>query len=126
MVLVDCDVTFGSINGMCQHLVCFPGGSAVKNPPASAEDRWILSLGQENPLEEEMVTCFSILVWEIPWTEEPRGYIPGNCKSLGHVLAIKQQPLIDTVKVHLNGLSTAARKHVPESLRLLQNILKYT
>ena len=30
-------------------------------------------LGQENPLEEETATHSSILVWEIPWTEEPRG-----------------------------------------------------
>ena len=29
------------------------------------------SLGQEDPLEEEMATHSSILAWEIPWTEEP-------------------------------------------------------
>ena len=28
------------------------------------------SLGQEDPLEEEMVTHSSILAWKIPWTEE--------------------------------------------------------
>ena len=31
------------------------------------------SLGQEDPLEEEMVTHSSILAWEIPWTVEPGG-----------------------------------------------------
>ena len=31
------------------------------------------SLGQEDPLEEEMATHSSILTWEIPWTEEPGG-----------------------------------------------------
>ena len=30
-------------------------------------------LGQEDPLEEEMAAHSSILVWEIPWTEEPGG-----------------------------------------------------
>ena len=30
-------------------------------------------LGQEDPLEEEMVTHSSILAWRIPWTEEPDG-----------------------------------------------------
>ena len=30
-------------------------------------------LGQEDPLEEEMATHFSILAWRIPWTEEPGG-----------------------------------------------------
>ena len=31
------------------------------------------SLGQEEPLEEEMATHSSILVWRIPQTEEPGG-----------------------------------------------------
>ena len=32
---------------------------------------WVQSLGQEDPLEEEMATHSSILAWRIPWTEEP-------------------------------------------------------
>ena len=32
---------------------------------------WLQPLGWEDPLEEEMATHASILVWEIPWTEEP-------------------------------------------------------
>ena len=32
---------------------------------------WVRSLSQEDPLEEEMATHSSILVWEIPCTEEP-------------------------------------------------------
>ena len=31
----------------------------------------IQSLDQKDPLEEEMVTCSSILAWKIPWTGEP-------------------------------------------------------
>ena len=31
------------------------------------------SLGQEDPLEQDMVTHYNILVWRIPWTEEPGG-----------------------------------------------------
>ena len=38
----------------------------------------VLSLGQEDPLEKEMATRFSILAWEIPWTEEP-----GEPQSMG-------------------------------------------
>ena len=41
----------------------------VKNPPVKAGDA--RSLGQEYPLEEEIETHSSILVWEIPRTEEP-------------------------------------------------------
>ena len=44
----------------------------VKNLPATQET-WIWSLGQEDPLEKGMATHFSILAWEIPWTEEPGG-----------------------------------------------------
>ena len=32
---------------------------------------WVQSLYWEDPLENEMATQFSILAWEIPWTEEP-------------------------------------------------------
>ena len=32
---------------------------------------WVLSLGQEDPLEEETATPSSIFAWKIPWTEEP-------------------------------------------------------
>ena len=39
----------------------FPGGSVVKNPPATQE-MWIWSLGGEDPLEEGMGTSSSILV----------------------------------------------------------------
>ena len=31
----------------------------------------VSSLGQEDPLEQELATHSSILAWKIPWTEEP-------------------------------------------------------
>ena len=47
----------------------------VKKPSAMQEtqDVWAWFLGWEDFLEEEMATHFSILAWEIPWTEEPGG-----------------------------------------------------
>ena len=30
-------------------------------------------LGQQVPLEKKMATHSNILIWEIPWTEEPDG-----------------------------------------------------
>ena len=48
----------------------FPGGSVVKNPPASAREQ-VYSLSQEDSLEKEMATHSSILAWEILRTEEP-------------------------------------------------------
>ena len=44
----------------------------VKNPPAMQETQ-VQSLGQEDPLEEEMATHSSILARKILWTEEPDG-----------------------------------------------------
>ena len=51
-------------------LVGFPGGSEAKNPPA-VQEMWVRSQGQEDPLEEDMVTPSSNSLWKIPWTEEP-------------------------------------------------------
>ena len=42
----------------------------LKRLPAMWET-WVRSLGQEDALEKEMATHSSILVWRIPWTEEP-------------------------------------------------------
>ena len=51
----------------------------VKNLPANAAD--VRSLGQEDPLEEEMATHSSLLAWEISWTEEPGRLVRGLTKS---------------------------------------------
>ena len=37
------------------------------------QEMWVRSLGQEDPLEEEMASHSNILAWKIPWTEEPGG-----------------------------------------------------
>ena len=50
----------------------------VKNLLAMWETR-VLSLGQEDPLEEGMATHSSILAWRIPWTEES-----GGSQRVGH------------------------------------------
>ena len=44
----------------------------VKNLPVSVGDTGSF-LGQEDPLEKEIVTHSIILAWEIPRTEEPGG-----------------------------------------------------
>ena len=50
----------------------FPGGSAVKNPPAMQETQ-VRSLSGRDPLEKGMATHASILAWRIPWTRESSG-----------------------------------------------------
>ena len=46
----------------------FPGGSAVKNLPAvqKMQETQVQSSGWDDPLEKEMATHSSILVWRIP------------------------------------------------------------
>ena len=58
----------------------------VKNPPAKAGDARDAgqSLGQEDPLAEEMATHSSILTWRIPWTEEPGGLQSIESQKGGH------------------------------------------
>ena len=45
----------------------------VKNLPANAEETWVQFLSQEDPLQKDMATHSSILIWRIPWTEEAGG-----------------------------------------------------
>ena len=42
------------------------------------QETQVQSLSQEDPLEKEMATHFSILAWKVPWTEEP-----GEIQSMG-------------------------------------------
>ena len=42
------------------------------------------SLGQEDLLEKEMATHFSVLAWEISWTKEPGGLQSMGSQRVGH------------------------------------------
>ena len=55
----------------------------LKRLPAMWET-WVRSLGREDPLETEMATHSSILVWKIPWTEEPGGLQSIGSQRVGH------------------------------------------
>ena len=53
----------------------FPDGTSGKESTCQCrrQETQVQSLGWEDPLEEEMKTCSSILSWKIPRTEEPCG-----------------------------------------------------
>ena len=53
-----------------------PGGSMANSPAKQKTQVW--SLGQEDPVEKEMATYFSVLAWKIPWTAES-----GKLESMG-------------------------------------------
>ena len=61
----------------------FPGDTAGKNLPANPGDVGLIP-GQEDPLEEEMATRSSILVWKIPWTEELSKLQAMGWQRVGH------------------------------------------
>ena len=49
----------------------------VKRLP-TAQETWVHSLGQKDPLEKEMAIHSSTIAWKIPWTEKP-----GRLQSMG-------------------------------------------
>ena len=76
------------------------------------EDTQVRFLGQEDPLEKEMVTSSSILAWEIPWTEEPGGLQSMGSQSVRHDLAphthsgnLRSGWCWTYLKVHVPGFS---------------------
>ena len=48
------------------------------------QEMLVRSLGWEDPLEKKMATHFSILAWEILWTEEPGGLQSMGWQRVGH------------------------------------------
>ena len=63
------------INAHLHVLWGFPGGSVVRNTPASAEDAKDMGSipGSGRSHKEEIATHSSILDWKIPWTVDPGG-----------------------------------------------------
>ena len=48
-------------------------GKRIHLPMQETQETQVQSLGWADPLEKEMATHYSILTWEVPWTEEPGG-----------------------------------------------------
>ena len=53
-------------------------------PMQEMQEMQVQSLGWKDPLKEEMTTHYSILAWEIPWTEEPGGLQSMGSQRIGH------------------------------------------
>ena len=66
------------------------------------EETGVHSLGQEDPLEQEMATCSSILAWKSPRTEEP-----GRLQSLQRVRNDSA-----TEHVHAGAQRECAKSHM--------------
>ena len=48
------------------------------------QDIQVCTIGQEDPLEEEMAAHPSILAWNIPWAEEISGLQSMGLQRVGH------------------------------------------
>ena len=75
---------------LCKIQPLFPGGSSVKKR-LPTQETWILSLGQEDPLEKEMATCSSILAGNSRGQRSLVGSSLWGRKSVLQDLATKQR-----------------------------------
>ena len=73
------------------------------------QETWFQSLGQEDPLEEEMATHSSLLAWEIPWTEEPGGLQSVTRQRVGYNWAHMHTHMVLKVKLALTLLCSQPR-----------------
>ena len=69
------------------------------------QDTVVPSLGWEDPLEKEMATHSSILVWRIPWTEEPGGLQSTGWQKSQTGLSMHAQYSTNCLTLILNVLS---------------------
>jgi len=76
----------GNLLGYKNEIWAYQVAQWAKNSFAMREmqEAWVQSLGQENPLKEEMATQSSVLAWRTPWTEEPGRLQPIGLQRVRH------------------------------------------
>ena len=60
-------------------------------PMQETQETGLPPLGREDPLEKQMATHSHVLVWRVPWTEEPGGLQSMGSQGDGHNFTTKQQ-----------------------------------
>ena len=85
---------------ICAETGGLPGGSDDEESTCNAGDPGSVP-GQEDPLEKEMATRFSIPVWRIPWTEEPGGLQSMGSQRVRNDLVTEQQSAAQQSKARL-------------------------
>ena len=81
----------------------------------------VRSLGQEDPLEKEMVTHSSILAWRIPWKEKPGRLQSMGLQTVRHDWATSPSPRGPVVKnlpfnAEVPGLVPGPGTKIPHAL----------
>ena len=90
------------------HLRASLVSQTVKNLPA-VQETLVQSLGQEDPLENEVATRSSSLAWRISWTEEPGGLQSMGLQSHHYVT--------NTFKLNKRASASGWRRQVVERRR---------
>ena len=68
---------------LTSYMSVFPGGLDGKESACNVEDLGQF-LGGEDPLEKGMATHSRILVWRIPWIEDPGGLRSKRSQRIGY------------------------------------------
>ena len=73
------------------------------------QETCVRSLDWEDPLQEEVATHFSVLVWKIPWTEGPGGLQSIGLQRMGHERADEHVLTNFTPKLYLGSFLNGLR-----------------
>ena len=73
----------------------------------------VLSLVQEDPLEEEMATYSSIFAWEFTWTEEASGLQSMGSQRVRHDLATSDTTERLTLSLHFHTVGAETTIYQP-------------
>ena len=79
------------------------------------QEMWVRTLGQEDPLEKEMVIHSRILAWEILWTKEPGGSWGG--KESDNLVTKQQQYWNSTYILEIESIFMKAKEWYGEGGR---------
>ena len=90
------------------------------------QETWAGFPGREQPLEKKMATHSSVLAWEIPWTEEPRGLQSMGSQGAGYNCTTEHVHIhVIVTEILINDLLFA--RHTQDSPSLFYiDLLKWT
>ena len=80
------------------------------------QETWVQSLGQEDPLEKEMVTHSSILAWRFPRTEEPGRLQSMHCKKLDTTEQLSTQQIRSQLQHAVSSMQSSGSLVVAHGL----------
>ena len=103
ILLVGVPIWYASIFLCILPLFAETHDSVVKNPVKEIQETWILSLGQEDPLEKEMATHSSGFPGKAHGQRSLVGYNPWGRKRVRHDLSTKQQQFCLYISIAWQG-----------------------